>query len=74
MELSNFARIGKGVITKSIGLQENYIDIFEVAESKLDEEKSGCADCPLCQAKCQMRDLGAGEAVEILESKCRECL
>ena len=73
MELSNFARIGKGVITKSIGLQENYIDIFEVAESKLDEEKSGCAGCPLCQAKCQMRDLGAGEAVEILESKCREC-
>ncbi len=73
MELSNFARIGKGVITKSIGLQENYIDVFEVSERKLDEEKSGCAGCPVCSAKCQMRDLGAGEAVEILESKCREC-
>lgn len=73
MELSNFARIGKGVITKSIGLQENYIEVFEVAESKLDEEKSGCAGCPVCSAKCQMRDLGAGEAVEILESKCSEC-
>jgi len=73
MELSNFARIGKGIITKSIGLQENYIEVFEVAESKLDEEKSGCAGCPVCIAKCQMRDLGAGEAVEILESKCREC-
>lgn len=73
MELSNFARIGKGIITKSIGLQENYIEVFEVAESKLDEEKSGCADCPVCSAKCQMRDLGAGEAVEILKSKCREC-
>lgn len=73
MELSNFARIGKGIITKSIGLQENYIEVFEVAELKLDEEKSGCAGCPVCSAKCQMRDLGAGEAVEILESKCREC-
>lgn len=73
MELSNFARIGKGIITKSIGLQENYIEVFEVAESKLDEKKSGCAGCPVCSAKCQMRDLGAGEAVKILESKCREC-
>lgn len=73
MELSNFARIGKGIITKSIGLQENYIEVFEAVESKLDEEKSGCAGCPVCSAKCQMRDLGAGEAVEILESKCREC-
>lgn len=73
MELSNFARIGKGIITKSIGLQENYIEVFEVAESKLDEEKSGCAGCPVCSAKCQMRDLGAGEAVKILESKCTEC-
>ncbi len=62
---------GKGVITKSIGLQENYIDVFEVAESKPDEEKSGCAGCPLCRAKCQMRDSGRREAVEILESKCR---
>ncbi len=73
MELSNFARIGKGVITKSIGLQENYIEVFEVAESKLDEEKSGCAGCPVCQAKCRMREDGVKEAVEILESKCREC-
>lgn len=73
MELSNFARIGKGVITKSIGLQENYIEVFEVAESKLDEEKSGCAGCPVYQAKCQMRDAGVDEAVEILESKCKEC-
>lgn len=73
MELSNFARIGKGVITKSIGLQENYIEIFEVAESKLDEEKSGCSGCPVCQAKCRMREDGVKEAVEILESKCREC-
>lgn len=73
MELSNYARIGKGVITKAIGLQENYIDVFEVAESKLDEEKSGCAGCPVCSAKCRMREEGAEEAVEILESKCREC-
>lgn len=73
MELSNFARIGKGVITKSIGLQENYIEVFEVAESKLDEKKSGCDGCPVCQAKCQMHEAGVEEAVKILESKCREC-
>ena len=73
MELSNFARIGKGVITKAIGLQENYIDVFEAAESKLDEEKSGCAGCPVCSAKHQMRDLGVDEAMKTLESRCREC-
>ena len=68
MELSNYARIGKGVITKAIGLQENYIDVFEAAESKLDEEKSGCAGCPVCSTKCQMRDLGVDEAVIQLKS------
>ena len=52
---------GKGVITKSIGLQENYIDVFEVAESKPDEEKSGCAGCPLCRpsARCVTRAQGS---------------
>lgn len=73
MELSNFARIGKGVITKSIGLQENYIEIYEKGGRKRDEEKSGCYSCPVYQAKCSMRDLGATDALDFLECQCGCC-
>ena len=73
MELSSFARIGKGVITKAIGLQDNYIIVYETAERKLDEQKSGCSGCPVCEAKCRMRECGIDDAVNFLDCKCEGC-
>lgn len=75
IELSTFAHIGKGVITKAIGLQKNYTVVFEVTENILDEEASGCAGCPIFQAKCQMRDSGMEDAAGMadLECQCENC-
>lgn len=73
MKLNNFARIGKGVITKSIGLQENYIEVYEKGERKLDEQQSGCLLCPVYQAKCQMREVDVPDALSCLECQCESC-
>lgn len=73
MELSNFARIGKGVISKAIGLQENYTIVYEKTERKLDEQKSGCSGCPVFEAKCRMRELGVEDAVDFLDCQCEGC-
>ena len=73
MRLNNFARIGKGVITKSIGLQENYVEIYEEGEKKLNERQSGCLFCPVYQAKCQMREVDVPDALDFLECQCKGC-
>lgn len=73
VELNNFARIGKGVITKSIGLQKNYIDVYEKGERKLNERQSGCLYCPVYQAKCQMREFNVTDALNFLECQCKGC-
>ncbi len=73
MELSNFARIGKGVISKIIGLQENYTETYIKQGEKRDEFKSGCHGCPVYQAKCQLRDARLSDEAESIECKCMEC-
>jgi len=73
MELSNFARIGKGVISKAIGLQENYTETYIKQGEKRDELRSGCYSCPVYQAKCQLRDAGLEDEAEAIECRCREC-
>lgn len=73
MELSCFARIGKGVITKLIGLQDNYIEVYVKKEPQRDEERSGCHSCPVYQAKCQMREFGITGALEYMECQCGGC-
>ena len=73
MNLNNFARIGKGVITKSIGLQKNYIETYEEVDIKLDERQSGCLFCPVYQAKCQMREIDVPDALDLLECQCEGC-
>lgn len=73
MGLSNFARIGKGVITKLIGLQDNYIEYYTKEEPKRDEEKSGCFSCPVYQAKCQMSEFDITDAYEYMECQCGGC-
>lgn len=73
MTLSSFARIGKGVITKAIGLQENYTIVYEKTERELDEQKSGCNGCPIFEAKCQLRECGVEDAVDFLDCQCEGC-
>jgi len=73
MELSNFAQIGKGVISKSIGLQENYTETYIKQGEKRDEFQSGCYNCPVYQAKCRLRDAGLADEAEAIECRCREC-
>ncbi len=46
MEINCFARIGKGVLSKAIGLQKNYKYIVVSGPDNLDEIESGCFDCP----------------------------
>lgn len=46
MELNSFARIGKGVISKAIGLQRNYTEIIVNGPDILDITASKCQSCP----------------------------
>lgn len=74
MELSNFSRIGKGVISKMIGLQENYAEEYYVEQGKKrDEVKSGCYGCPVYQAKCQLQDAGLADEANKIECMCGSC-
>lgn len=73
MELNQFARIGKGVLSKSIGLQKNYIEEYVQSEDKLNETKSGCHECPIYKTKQQLIAIGLTESVEELHAKCKNC-
>lgn len=73
MELNNFARIGKGVITKSIGLQKNYIEVVSKEADVLNEQKSMCEGCPVHRLKEDLRSLGLTEEADRIHAKCREC-
>ena len=73
MELNNFARIGKGVISKSIGLQNNYKEVFSKNGEVLNEQKSMCRDCPVHKLKEELRLLGLTEEASQIHEKCREC-
>ena len=46
MEVSNFARLGRAVCLKAVGLQENYKKVYYTTKCELDPEKSGCSSCP----------------------------
>lgn len=73
LELNSYARIGKAVITKAIGLQKNYKEVYEKSEDKLNEEKSGCHNCEICKLKCQFSALGVAEVCDALNKQCRTC-
>ena len=59
MELNSFARIGKGVISKAIGLQKNYTQIIVNGPNVLDEAASGCYNCA-----CYNQSLGITDAMQ----------
>lgn len=73
LELNSYARIGKAVITKAIGLQKNYKEVYVKSEDKLNENKSGCYDCEIYKLKCQFAALGLTEVCDTLHGQCRTC-
>lgn len=50
MELNEFAKIGKGVLSKAIGLQKNYTEDYVKVRDTIDTVKSGCINCPYYNA------------------------
>ena len=40
-----FCNIGKAVLTKTLGLQENYSEMIESSHEVIDTETSGCESC-----------------------------
>lgn len=73
LELNSYARIGKAVITKAIGLQKNYKEVYEKTDEKLNESKSGCHNCEICKLKQQYSALGLSEVSDALQEQCRTC-
>ena len=73
MELNNFARIGKGVLSKAIGLQKNYIEEYVKEASVINEHKSNCFNCPVFKAKNSFITQGVPEIKQTLDSKCQCC-
>ena len=69
MELNAFARIGKGVISKAIGLQKNHKEIVVKGPDKINEIKSGCFSCPYYQDKMDKLALGYPDA----DLPCQKC-
>lgn len=73
LALSNFCRIGKGVLTKSIGLQKNYKETESTGVEKLDESQSGCFSCPIYKIKQELLLLGIPKEAEKLTEMCHGC-
>lgn len=67
--LNTFARIGKGVLTKAIGLQKNHKEIIIDGPDKINEIESGCLSCPYYQEKLYKQALGLPDA----DMPCKEC-
>lgn len=73
MELSSFARIGKGVLTKAIGLQKNYVEVYSKGPDVLNERQSNCHDCIIHQKKEELRALGFDEEADKIHCFCHTC-
>lgn len=73
MELSSFARIGKGVLTKAIGLQKNYVEVYSKGPDVLNECRSNCHDCIIHQKKEELRALGLDEEADKIHCFCHTC-
>ncbi len=73
MELNQFARIGKGVLSKSIGLQKNYVEVYTKGPDVLNENKSGCHACPIYQLKQQLLSFGLADEAERIQEQCKTC-
>lgn len=72
MELNSFARIGKGVIHKAIGLQKNHKEHIIKGPDQLNEVESNCFDCPIYKSKKELLSFECPEAYE-LQEQCQNC-
>lgn len=73
LNMNNFAHIGKGVISKAIGLQKNYTETCEKTTGKLDEEKSGCHSCPVFRLMEQRHADGSEDDMDFIKCCCESC-
>lgn len=71
--LSNFSRIGKGVLTRCIGLQKNYKETIKTGVEKLDESQSGCFSCPIYKLKQELLLLNLSDEAARIEDMCHSC-
>lgn len=71
--LSNFSRIGKGVLSRCIGLQKNYKETIKTGVEKIDEVQSGCFSCPIYKLKQELLLLGFPDEVLKLDEMCHTC-
>lgn len=73
MEVNEFAKIGKGVLTKAIGLQKNYTEEYVKTTDTLDEFQSKCQNCPLYSAKQFFLSQDASDLADHVTSFCSSC-
>ena len=73
MELNNFARIGKGVLTKAIGLQKNYVEEYIKVSENINVQSSGCQNCPIHKIKSFLLENGIDSPASFLADQCRSC-
>lgn len=71
LNLSNFARVGKGPALKAIGLQKNYKEYYTEYQ-QLDEAASGCFACPNFKYKSFLEYMPQ-EIQENISSQCSNC-
>ena len=73
MEFNSFARIGKGVLSKAIGLQKNYVEEYVKVSDEINIQKSNCYDCPIHKLKQSLSADGFTNAVSTLDRQCSSC-
>ena len=71
LNLSNFARVGKGPALKAIGLQKNYKEYYTEYQ-QLDEAASGCFACPHFKYKSFLEYMPQ-EIQENISRQCSNC-
>lgn len=72
MELSSLARIGKGILSKAIGLQKNYKEILTDTGTVIDKIATGCHCCPYYIPSLTPPDTLNG-SVSPFRSICEQC-
>lgn len=71
MNVANFARIGKGPLTRAVGLQKNFKEYYEETK-QLDEAASGCFSCPNYKDKQFLEFLPDVMQQSVLDT-CKSC-
>lgn len=69
--MKTFTSIGKAVLTKALGLQENYTELVEKTQEIIDAEASGCENCRWNKIKSVTRS--DEELFTECEAACASC-